>query len=80
MYAILMFLWMNAIRKEQKKNRINWIVFAGIFSISLGILLEILQKYLEIGRSFDTFDIIANITGTIFVIIFLNNKILKYEF
>jgi len=80
MYAILMFLWMIAIKKNTKPNRNNRVLYAVIFSVVLGIMLELMQKYLVIGRSFDTFDIIANITGVTFVIIFLNNKIFKDEF
>ena len=75
MYAIMMILWLNTFRKIKEHDKLKWIFFAIFFSISLGIILEILQKYLEIGRSFDIFDIITNITGVLFVVIIFNNKI-----
>lgn len=75
MYAIMMFLWIRIIRYNKMYDKSKWILFGMFFSIGLGIILEILQKYLEIGRSFDIFDIITNITGVLFVVIFFNNKI-----
>ncbi len=78
MYFILMALWYFASKKILKTKRRKFIITGVIFSIFLGIILEFLQKYLDIGRSFDTFDIVANITGVFFV--FLINKNFKDEF
>jgi len=80
MYAVLMFLWMVAIKQKPIANIKGRLIFAAAFSVALGIILEIMQKYLVIGRTFDIFDIIANMSGVVFVIIFLNNKIFKDEF
>jgi hypothetical protein len=75
LYAVLMFLWLRPrILVNESKNTNSLIVIGCIYSISLGIILEILQNYLEIGRSFDTFDIVANILGVVFIIFILNNK------
>jgi VanZ family protein len=35
------------------------------FSVSFGVLMEICQLYLFNGRSFELFDIIANIIGSV---------------
>ena len=76
LYAILMILWFRIKRNEKVSNsKRRFITFGATYSISLGIILEILQNYLEIGRSFDTFDIVADILGVlIIVIIFYNQK------
>jgi len=80
MYFILMILWIFSVVRLPKDKRVKKIFIGVVFSVSLGLILEILQKYLEIGRTFDTFDIIANISGIVFVMIFLKNKIIKDEF
>ncbi len=79
MYAILTILAIMAFKKRDVCTK-RCLTIISIFSIFLGVMMEFLQEYLDIGRSFDTFDILANTTGVIFVIIFLNNKIVKYEF
>lgn len=80
-YAILMFLWIKDFKLfEKSDNKAKKFIFGIFYCISLGVILEICQKYLEIGRSFDTFDIIANISGAIIVAVFLNHKIFKNEF
>ena len=78
MYFILMSIWYYAGKKISKKKRRRFIIIGVVFGIFLGIILEILQNYLDIGRSFDTFDIVADITGLFFV--FLINKNFKDEF
>ena len=79
MYFILTVLLVLAFKKG-KVCKPFCLLIISFFAVSLGVLMEFLQKYLDIGRSFDTFDILANTTGVIFVIIFLNNKIVNYEF
>lgn len=78
MYFILMSIWFYASKKIQEAKRRRFMIIGIVFSVFLGIILEILQKYLDIGRSFDTFDIVANITGVFFVL--LINKNFKDEF
>jgi len=78
MYFILMSIWCFATKKILKEKRKQFIIKGLVFGVFLGIILEILQKYLDIGRSFDTFDIIANTTGLFFVL--LINKNCKDEF
>ena len=75
LYAVLMFLWFRInINEKVSKSKRRFITFGVIYSISLGIILEILQNYLEIGRSFDTFDIVADILGVLFIVIILYNQ------
>jgi len=78
MYFILMNIWYYAAKKISKTKQRRFIIIGVVYGVFLGIILEILQKYLDMGRSFDTFDIVANITGLFFV--FLINKNFKDEF
>ena len=72
MYALLMFFWVYAAMEIPRERR-NRFLYSGLaFGIILGIVMEILQKYMNLGRSFDAFDIMANIAGTLFI--FLINK------
>jgi len=58
----------------------NPIYKAVIFSITLGIILEIIQSYLPY-RMFDFWDIIANFLGVmVFILIILKKKIKKNSF
>jgi len=59
-YAVFCFLWSMGLR--QKSNLKNIPI---IFSISFGVLMEICQFYLSNGRSFELYDILANIIGSI---------------
>lgn len=59
-YAVFCFLWGMGLR--QKSNLKNIPI---IFSISFGVLMEICQFYLSNGRSFELYDILANIIGSI---------------
>ena len=50
-----------------------------LISVSYGILMEFMQEYVFIKRSNDIFDVIANLTGTvfsIFALIIYRNRIL----
>lgn len=59
-YSIFAFLWSMAL--HQKNVGRNFVL---IFSISFGVLMEIFQLYLFNGRSFELFDILANIAGSV---------------
>ncbi len=63
-YSIFSFLWCMGLSRNMldKKN----ILF---FSISFGVLMEICQLYLFNGRSFEFYDILANIIGSIIGVI-----------
>lgn len=63
-YSTFSFLWCMSFRRR-KIDKIN-ILF---FSISFGVLMEICQLYLFNGRSFEYYDIVANILGSIIGII-----------
>ena len=77
MYLILMWLWyLRSLVTGDKK----YIIAGTIYSIALGVVLEYIQRDYIAGRTFDVYDILANITGVFAVIIFIILKNLKNEF
>ncbi len=69
-YTIFSFLWAMSLRNiNTNKN------FVLIFSVSFGILMEICQFYLFNGRSFELYDILANIIGSFLGVILFKNFI-----
>lgn len=58
-YAIFSFLWSMSYRENREHKK-----FVLFFSVSFGILMEICQFYLFNGRSFELYDILANIIGS----------------
>ncbi len=63
MYGILTWLWILALRTYTSKKRS--IYFALAISIFLGLLMEIGQRYLFSGRSFEYDDMMANTIGSL---------------
>ncbi len=61
MYAILGFFW-NVVLRNSKNPRLK----AVFFVVAFGIFMELIQFQFILGRYFEIFDIIANITGCIF--------------
>lgn len=49
--------------------RKNYLVIAAIFSASYGVFIELMQGYILKNRSFDPYDITANLIGVVFGII-----------
>lgn len=62
-YMMYVIFWAIALSATQKRNKSIWIAF--VTSVLLGIAMEIMQKYLFIGRSADVLDLLANISGSI---------------
>jgi VanZ family protein len=69
-YAVMTLLWSMALARKNPGKKI--ILF---FSISFGVLMEICQLYLFNGRSFEIYDVFANIIGSIIGLILFKNLI-----
>jgi len=69
-YAGMTILWSMALSRKQPEKKI--ILF---FSISFGVLMEICQLYLFNGRSFEIYDIVANVMGSLIGWILFKNLI-----
>ncbi|MBK9734903.1 MAG: VanZ family protein [Saprospiraceae bacterium] len=59
-YAIFTVLWLLALRTKNINQK-----FVFFYSVSFGVLMEICQFWLFNGRSFELYDILANIVGSI---------------
>lgn len=62
-YSVFVFLSFNYLKKIDMKNAV---LIAMIFSIIYGIIIELLQEVLNVNRTFDLLDILANTVGVIF--------------
>ena len=62
-YGFLVFFWSTTLVQKTEKIKAARISFYG--AILMGVLLEILQWRLNVGRHFEILDIIANIIGSI---------------
>ena len=62
-FALLVYLWSIALKEKVSNVKASRLAFYG--SIILGVVLEILQWQLNVGRHFEILDIIANIIGSI---------------
>lgn len=61
LFAILIFLWRSSF--DLDLNHYNWILlFAAIL---YGLSVEFIQKYWVPNRSFDLFDVLADMTGSL---------------
>lgn len=81
MYGVLTFLLLLAFKKQSTflllKNFA--VIFALTYGIVLGLVMEVMQQYIFIGRSGNIYDFIANtlgcLAGLVAFNIFLNKKL-----
>ncbi|MEZ4910538.1 MAG: VanZ family protein [Saprospiraceae bacterium] len=67
-YTVLTLSWLMTFKE---KKQIRYVIIGSI--ISFGILIEILQLKMGVGRAFEYFDMLANIIGTLCgIVIFYN--------
>lgn len=70
MYFVLGLLLLYGTRSEPLCSSLKWTRWAILFYCSaLGIFLEILQKCFDLGRNFDTFDVLANVAGAFVAVV-----------
>ena len=70
-HAILVLLCYNALHFKSSKKKI---VVSVLIAVSYGIIIEVLQLILNMLRTFDLFDIVANCLGVILAIFIINIK------
>lgn len=74
-YLILTFLWVNAMVMQFYLKKIKAIIYASMFSVVFGIVIEVLQGSVTLVRAADFNDVIANTIGVVIaVIVLLFNK------
>ncbi|NOZ47971.1 MAG: glycine cleavage system protein H [Chlorobi bacterium] len=81
MYAVLTFIFLFELNNNSFSTlpKIKAIVLIGFVSISYGLLLEILQKYLFTERSAELADFIANTIGCLVAIFAFLTTTRKYH-
>lgn len=62
LYFVFVLLWALTQERVSKKS----IILLGILSIAYGILIEVLQSAMSLGRAYDVADIVANTIGCVF--------------
>jgi VanZ family protein len=67
MYVVLVSLLLLSANSRTLKSKGVAIVVC--FSIIFGMIIEVIQELMNLGRHFDFFDLLANLTGIIFALI-----------
>lgn len=70
-YCILTILWFYTYLLSFKVKHKNALIYAVVFSIAFGILIEVLQKSLTDYRALDIYDIYANTLGALLALLAL---------
>lgn len=63
LFASLVFLSCRAVVKSNMTRVSTWFLYSLLSAIGYGIAIEFIQEYLVINRSFDVWDIAADIAG-----------------
>ncbi|MFZ9956435.1 MAG: VanZ family protein [Flavobacteriales bacterium] len=68
LFLVLSYFWMRGLSAQNqfKKLQEKAVLITVISAITYGVLIEVLQEVMHLGRSFDTLDIVADIVGVIF--------------
>jgi VanZ family protein len=67
LYAVFILLWALAIRDVSMKQKIGLL----LIGVTYGILIEVLQSTMALGRSYDIGDIVSNTVGCIVGVILI---------
>ena len=74
-YSVLTLVWFSALFFQFKNKKTKAILYAAIFSVIFGIIVEVLQGSVTASRHSDVYDAIANTLGVLItVLILLINK------
>lgn len=76
-YTVLAFLWFNTFFNTFKLKKKKALIYAALFSIVFGIIIEVLQGTIATSRSSDVYDVMANTMGVFLtvIIVFIRNLI-----
>lgn len=76
-YMVLSFLWFNTFFNTFKLEKKKALIYAALFSIAFGIIIEVLQGTITASRSSDVYDVMANTMGVFLtvIIVFIRNLI-----
>jgi len=68
LFLILSYLWLRGLSTQTQFKRVQQraVLIALLSTISYGVLIEILQELMCLGRQFDVLDIAADAGGVLF--------------
>jgi VanZ family protein len=68
LFLVLSYFWMRglSIQTQFKKVQEKAVLIAVVSVIAYGLLIEILQEVMQLGRAFDVLDIVADTAGVLF--------------
>ena len=70
-YVVFTIVWFFNLYLDRQWRYDKAVWFAAIFAILVGVLIEYLQGAVTVTRSADVNDMLANVLGTVFAVIFL---------
>ena len=65
-YVILALLWYYALIYQNKLNSKQALLFASVFSVFFGIVIEVFKELFTTTRQADIMDVVANTVGVLF--------------
>ena len=68
LFLVLSYFWMRGLsaQKQFKKVQEKAVLITVVSAITYGVLIEVLQEVMHLGRSFDLWDIAADTVGVMF--------------
>ena len=68
LFLVLSYFWMRglSLQNQYKKVQAKAVLITVIVAIAYGVLIEVLQEAMRLGRSFDAWDIAADAVGVLF--------------
>lgn len=73
-YTVLAFLWYSTFYKTFNFEKKKALMYATLFSILFGIIIEILQGTVTSSRSADLYDVMANTIGVFLAVVIISIK------
>ncbi len=74
LFGTLAFLWITGLRKQGLAQPI---MISVVFCIAYGIVIEILQELMQLGRAFEWLDIGADVAGILLACVIAKIFVLK---
>jgi len=68
LFLVLSYFWMHGLSAQNqfKKVQEKAVLITVVSAIIYGVLIEVLQEVMHLGRSFDIWDIAADVVGVVF--------------
>src|SRR5690606_8118206 len=78
-YVVLAFLWYYAFSFQFKFKNTKALLWASVFSVFFGMVIEVFQEVFTTTRQADVMDVVANTVGVLLsaILIMLKNRIVS---